>query len=265
MELIVYSTPSHPLSAHIQAQMKVEGHEVRIRSFRHYQGEVESCDFVIVIGFREPARRVVDKYEESGKSCLVIDWGYFCRVNEPNQKKTGYWQISPHKLNNPPSFDCPYDRLNSSGLKISGKFKGDKDGHVLICGQMPQDAAVHAHNHKEWLTEQVDHYGNDATYREHPRGGVKLSGVRLDIDSLKDALGKARVVVTWNSNVGHEALAEGVPVICDSCAPYSELSGEKLPTLARRKAYFSRAAYGQWLWDEMAKGIAFTIDNISQW
>jgi len=77
-------------------------------------------------------------------------------------------------------------------------------------------------------------------------------------------LAGARLVVTWNSNVGHEALLAGVPVVAHGPAAYAELAGETLPSVDARREYFHRVAYGQWTLDEMRSGACqrFIVDHL---
>lgn len=97
---------------------------------------------------------------------------------------------------------------------------------------------------------------DNAVYRPHPRGGIAIPGLVGNSQSLADALAGARLVVTYSSNVGHDALLAGVPVVAHGPAAYSELSGEELPNVEARRAYFNRVAYGQWSVEEMASGEA---------
>jgi hypothetical protein len=134
---------------------------------------------------------------------------------------------------------------------------------VLLIGQMPGDAAHAGTDHRQWLTDQLKRY-DDIVYRPHPRGGIDLHGVRMHTGALSDALRGARLVVTYNSNTGHEALLGGIPVVCDPCAAYAPLSGETLPSKEDREAYFHRVAYGQWTADEVRSGacLSFLVNHL---
>lgn len=218
------------------------------------------CDVMIIKSARNP--EIIEQYKSKGVPVFVYDWGYFNRVNAPDQHRQGYWQLSHEKLNNMPDWNLPPDRFNESGASIS-KANHDKNGYVLVCGQMPIDAAVAGTDHKQWLIDQCAKYTNqgyDVRYREHPRGGVKLNYPKA-ADDLQESMRGARFIVTYNSNVGHDALIAGVPVVCDSVAPYAELSGEALPSIARRLKYFSRAAYGQWMYSETDKAVQFLLNE----
>src|SRR5690606_3885364 len=104
----------------------------------------------------------------------------------------------------------------------------------------------------------------DAVYRPHPRGGIDLPGVESHTGWLEESLAGARLVVTWNSNVGHDALLAGVPVVAHGPAAYDELTGETLPSVDARREYFHRVAYGQWTLAEMRSGLCqrFVLDHL---
>lgn len=232
------------------------------RNIVYYRGEVEDFDLVVTLAFRE-GRRVFERYRDVCP-VVVADWGYLARVSHTGESASGHWQISLGGLNNIPPFACPPDRFDALGLTIA-KQGGDPKGYVLICGQVPGDAAhgLDADSYLNWLREIVSQYP-DAVYRPHPRGGIDLPGVESHTGSLEEALAGARLVVTWNSNVGHDALLAGVPVVAHGPAAYSELTGETLPSVDARREYFHRVAYGQWTLAEMRSGLCqrFVLDHL---
>jgi hypothetical protein len=161
---------------------------------------------------------------------------------------TGYWQVSLDGLNRPPTFDCPDDRFKALGLKL-GREK--KEGPRVLCTQLPGDAA-----HGFETQEQIDAWAATVPHDElrgHPVAG--------ETEPLADMLKRAGTVVTWNSNVGHDALLAGVPVECHGDAPYKGV------TMEGRRAYFNRLAYGQWTADEMRQGLPqkFLMERGKQW
>lgn len=256
MRVLIYS--QSVLATALAGALSAMGHRIEMRNPRYWRGEIEPCDFLVVGGMRA-GRRIVTAYDQPA---LVVDWGYLHRVNSRDEVLSGHWQVGIGNLNRLPPFACPTDRFDSLGLEIAAKG-GDAEGYILLIGQMPGDAAHAGVNHEAWLKEQVERYGADnILYRPHPRGGVELSGVERDTGSLSEALEGARLVVTYNSNAGHEALMAGVPVVCDLSAAYAELSGEQLPSLDDRRAYFARVAYGQWLASEAEQCSAFILDHL---
>lgn len=261
MKVGIYFRTAHPVATAIAAGFSV--HEVHHREPTLYRGEVESFDLVVVNGWRS-GKRVAKSYEAAGVPVLVVDFGYLKRVNAPDEYMQGHWQVGLGGLNRIPSFACPSDRFDALGLDIA-KAGGNPQGNVLVCGQVPGDAAhgMDAHSLREWLREKMREYP-DAIYRPHPRGGIAIPGHANNHQPLADALAAARLVVTYNSNVGHDALLAGVPVVCGPGAAYGELAGEALPSIEERREYFSRVAYGQWTAEEMASGEAqaFWLDHL---
>ncbi|MFC3338806.1 hypothetical protein [Paracandidimonas soli] len=253
MKVGIYFRTAHPVATAIAAGFSV--HEVHHREPTLYRGEVESFDLVVVNGWRS-GKRVAKSYEAAGVPVLVVDFGYLKRVNAPDEYMQGHWQVGLGGLNRIPSFACPSDRFDALGLEIT-KAGGNPQGNVLVCGQVPGDAAhgMDAHSLREWLREKMREYP-DAIYRPHPRGGIAIPGHANNHQPLADALAAARLIVTYNSNVGHDALLAGVPVVCGPGAAYDDLAGESLPSIEARREYFSRVAYGQWTAEEMASGEA---------
>lgn len=219
---------------------------------------LRQCDILIIKGGRHPD--IVKTYTDAGIPVFVYDWGYFCRPTSQKDEKFYHHQLSYQSLNNIPKWRLPSDRLNAIDAVLKPR-SNDKNGYVLLCGQMPADAAVLGTDHKQWLIDRYEYYtslGYTVKYREHPRGGVELDYPKAD-DDLLTAMKGSRFIVTYNSNVGHEALMNGIPVICDKCAPYHELSGEDLPNKTKRMDYFSRAAYGQWKVSEAKEAVQFLL------
>lgn len=198
---------------------------------------------------------------------MILEWGYFDRINKKGNPNVGHWQLSPDHLNNPPQGDYPSDRFNAVGLGIQERDPVP-DGYVLLCGQVPEDAAVLDVDYPAWLKGQWDYYtarGERVLFRPHPRAVTQPFNSPPELTNrgdLKTALAGAKFVVCYNSNTGHDALLAGVPVVCDPVAPYAELSGETCPSVERRQHYFSRAAYGQWRHSEIVTGFIETLKRM---
>ncbi|NYT67971.1 hypothetical protein [Pusillimonas noertemannii] len=252
MRVGIYSGVRNVAALALGEGFSLVGAEVSHRNVQYYRGERERFDLVVTLALRE-GRAVLEQYS-GACPVLVADWGYLARVSHPGESATGHWQVSLGGLNKIPTFACPPDRFDVLGLDLVERG-GDPDGYALICGQVPGDAAhgMDAAALKAWLLEAVAKHGN-VVYRPHPRGGIDLPGVKTQRGSLAEALAGARLVVTFNSNVGHDALIAGVPVLCGPGAAYDELAGEVLPSIQARRDYFSRVAYGQWTLAEMRSG-----------
>ncbi len=213
-------------------------------------------------GWRKEHRNLAANY----KDVIVMEWGYFDRVNNHQEYHKGHWQLSIGELNALPVREFSPDRFFN--LNIELKDRPEKSGYVLICGQVPQDAQIEDVNYPEWVKSQIEYYesrGEKVLYRPHPRAGTEdftLPKEQYLRGKLQPALDGAKFIVCYNSNVGHDALIQGVPVVCDPCAPYYELSGEECPPKDRRLRYFSRAAYGQWKLSELEQGLTETFNRM---
>lgn len=259
MKIAIYSPPGNIFAACLSAAIKSQKLKPINRDPRGWQGEIEECDLVFIKGARR--MELVRAYEAAGVPVFIFDWGYIKRVNTPQEHQKGHWQISHSRLNRFPDFDVPADRLEKLAIEISRKSHADNKRALLI-GQMPKDAAVAGTCHATWLRNKAAELqadGFDVFYREHPRGGVKMPRLPSADGDLIEEMRASRVVVTYNSNTGHDALRAGVPVLCDPVAPYAELSGLTLPSLPKRRDYFQRLAYGQWRLDETSEAVAFIL------
>lgn len=249
---IAFSDKTHPALKLLIQAAKDQGHEVVDRD----------PDVFICRGWREQHRAMAAPH---GCPVIVVEWGWFDRVNNKEQSYRGHWQLSLGGLNKiPPPGDYPPDRFSATGLEIKHRAP-NPGGYVLLCGQLHFDAAVHGVDYIGWLTRTMTKLrseGENVVYRPHPQGGVKLDWKHLSSGPVDAALAGARYLVTYNSNIGHEALLAGVPVLCAPCAPYAELAGKRCPSKGKRLEYFSRAAYGQWKMDEFAEGLRHTLARL---
>lgn len=231
--------------------------------FRH-------CDISVIFGCQPPQQRCIASNKARYVPTVVIDLGYVDRFQEcPDvDREHSFLQVSiGDSLNIIPQKACPTDRFDKLHLAYPGN-KSVKDGYALFCGQLPGDAA---HPFKDQfsitnLIQEIQQRIPDikVKYRTHP----KLISNKVDRIALEEDLAGARCVLTYNSNSGHDALREGIPVFCHESAPYSELgsalfkyeqledriSNPPFPTKTHWEYYFSRLAYGQWSFSELIRG-----------
>jgi hypothetical protein len=269
--LINYYALPHEINSVVITSLQSLGHTVTTLPVKRLlRVPTIPVDVVIVKSYRKKQKAIADMHINAGIPVLILDWGYFDRVNKREQWNDGHWQISHNCLNGLPTTNLSSLPLRFHSSLLTTRPERDRP-NVLLCGQMPQDAAViyGSMKHSDWLMQKYHEYtsaGFNVVYREHPRGGVKLDkliptehiskGRTLDED-LEDA----QFVICYNSNVGHDALLAGIPVVCDPCAPYYELSGEVLPSEEQLASYFNKAAYGQWKAWEFTQGLSFALDN----
>jgi hypothetical protein len=138
---------------------------------------------------------------------------------------------------------------------VLGQHVGDPS-HGTTAGEMQAWA--------QWVCDSFN-----AMWRPHPDSpDVDVRADRAD-GPLTDVLASASVVHTLCSTAGLDALLCGVPAVAymPERASWGELSGAKLPSMAKRKALCHRLAYGQWTLDEMRSGQAasFVMENLWRW
>lgn len=263
MKIGVYGHIGHKGVRAAVAGFEAIGHSAVIRTAKYWNGSTERFDLVVVAG-EHAGRAVAKAYRASGVPVLTLDWGYIKRVNSRDEHASGYWQVGADGLNSIPPFECPPDRFEALGVDIEEQG-GNPSGYVLVCGQVPGDAAhgLGYMGYVEWLHDVLRRYP-DAVYRPHPAGVTSVLHPRMSEGPLDEALAGTRLVVTYNSNVGHDALLAGVPVLAEGKSAYKELEGDALPSLDARQAYFNRVAYGQWTVAEMETGEPqrFWLDNL---
>ena len=213
------------------------------------------CDIALLGSIREP--ELIEAYKAAGVPVFIYEQGYVKRTNGPSEHQIGHWQLSKDWLNGLPDFECKADRFDSLDTPI-GQKGGDAKGYVLVLGQKPGDSALNGTDHVQWLRDRFDEYDN-VVYRPHPKRGYEFdaSEVTQQEGTLQEAFAGAKLVVCYNSTAGFAALLAGVPVVCDPCAPYAELSGTRLPAMKKRRAFFNRVAYGQWRVDQTKAAVEF--------
>lgn len=252
----VYGRPGFEGASAFAAGVFALGERASIRSVSDYRaGETEDFDVIAVFGLQGNGPMVTKDYRALGVPVLIIDYGYLKRTNHAHDWRTGHWQVSLNALNVLPDYDEP-SRFESLGIEIAEQG-GRPDGHVLLCVQTTGDAS-HGMGQEElqiWCNEQRLKW-HDLRIRPHPLQPQLTYGLPIDeAKTLDEALSQCRLMVTGNSNSGHEALLKGVPAIATvPGAAWASLSSKTLPSKELRLKHFRRAAWGQWTWDEMRTG-----------
>lgn len=133
--------------------------------------------------------------------------------------------------------------------------------YAVIMGQCVGDMS-HAHaDINAWYLRMIAEWGEvmPVAFRDHPKGGKYQTHVPKLSGSLADALNKAAIVVTFNSNTGVDALLAGVPVYAEDegSMVYSVASHKVGQTLfPDRRQWANDLAYCQWTFDEYCNGLA---------
>jgi len=270
MRVGIYAREDNLEAGAFRAGLLAQGHKAVWRSASDYkQGDTEKFDAVVVTGLRAQGAWIRDDYAALGVPVVVIDYGYLRRTSGVATWETGHWQVSVGGLNRPPSFECPGDRFETLGLEIKPRQTLRKGLRPLVLGQHVGDPShgCTAEEMAAWAQWLCDAHG--ARWRPHPDSpGVEVRADRAE-GTLAEVLASANVVYTLCSTGGLEALLAGVPAVATmpDRACWGELSGEKLPTVAARRALCARLAYGQWTLDEMRSGQAagFVMEHAWHW
>lgn len=228
------------------------------RSVSDYtSGQTEDFDAVAVFGLQGRGPAVLSDYQATGVPVVVIDYGYIRRANHAFEWRTGHWQVSLGGLNRlPPADLCDESRLDALGVEIAQQG-GDPAGYTLLTVQTTGDAS-HGMDERQlskWCADMAGIWPN-LVIRPHPLQEHLTYGLPVcEWQTLDEALAGASLVVTGNSNSGHDALLAGVPAVAMlPGAAWADLSGPNLPSMARRRQHFARCAWGQWTWQEFREG-----------
>jgi hypothetical protein len=195
---------------------------------------------------------------------MVIERGFIHRER--------YFMVGWGGLNGRADFrnaDSPANRFQQLQVKVAPwRTKGD---HIVLCGQIPWDAAVQDSDHIAWCRNTASLLARLSSrrilFRPHPLqpDAVDMSKLPVKISrspSLQQDMVNAWAVVTYNSNAGVEATLAGIPAfVADRGAMgypilNRELADIESPRMPDRQQWLADLAYTQWTLDEMAMGKA---------
>lgn len=220
--------------------------------------EAGGCDIAVAMGLSTTGRTVRDAYQAAGIPVFLMDAGYIFRDQ-------GYKQFGLYDLNWLPD-KAPHDRAQAMGLIAQNKRKQGE--FVLVCNQLPGDNQ-HNIDVDQWLKQTISvlEASTDMPVysRPHPR-------VEKPQNTLTEALEGCHCLVTHNSTAAYEAIRQGVSVICDPCAVYSDICETRLEKVntpkmggkAKRQKLLDRVAYAQWTHAEFETGepLKFLLEQI---
>jgi len=229
----------------------------------------EPYDVAVVFGVGKkgmpisyPRARVIAGQKDRNLPVIVIEKGYV--------KRDKYYAVGLGGLNGRADFKnkgMPGDRWDALGVELK-PWKESNFGDVVICGQVPTDASVQHVDFFGWcsmMIEAIKKRTNDLiVFRPHPLAldrtpafiGTKRSSMSLD-----DDIARARLVVTFNSNIAVDAAIAGVPVFAyDSgsmAMPIANclISQINNPVKPEREQWAHNLAYTQWTHEEMENGL----------
>lgn len=157
-------------------------------------------------------------------------------------------------------------RWEALGVPLSPWNRGDE---ILVVGQVPWDTSCQHVDQKQWVRDACktarELYPHDrVVFRPHPLRPHAISHHGLaahEIDrhrKLSTALARAKVVITFSSTVGVDALVAGVPVVaCDPMSMVYDICPHnvgQVPWRPKREAWAHWIAGCQWSLEEMKRG-----------
>jgi len=226
------------------------------------------CDVAVIFGTwkkKVPASygrgRIFAEQKRRGKSTIVIDSGYI--------KRDRYYMVGIDGLNGRANFNnanVPSDRWNALGVDLlPWRLDG---GPIIICGQIPWDAACQHADNVIWCQSAIKRIeeitARPVIFRPHPLVidivDYETNGIVISTQPLEEDLKDAWALVTFNSNSGVEAVIAGVPVFVGDAGSMVlsvanvDLSLIEKPMFHDRSAWAKGIAYAQWTLEEMASG-----------
>lgn len=229
-------------------------------------------DVAVVFGVRKerqpvswPRGEIIRKQEKHGGRVIVLETGYVDRGDGPNNYYAAGWD----GLNGRADF-----RNVGSGPErwelLGRPLRPWREGGdlIVVCGQVPWDAACQHHDHLGWCQATVARLARGVypvVFRPHPLAPGVNYGVRCEISTrpLEEDLAEARCVVTFNSNCAVDAVIAGVPAISmDVGSMAYAVTGHDLDyvnniTTYDRTAWANSLAYTQWTIEEMRRGLSW--------
>lgn len=142
--------------------------------------------------------------------------------------------------------------------------------YALVIGQVPGDASLEGRSLYSWYDRVSEAakaiWGLPVCFREHPqaiaRGFTSPVTVPKKLESnLQDAIGNARVVITWNSNTAVESVLAGKPtIVFDQGSMAWDVTTHQMadvPDEPDRESWAAKLAWKQWTVDEIRSGEAW--------
>lgn len=215
---------------------------------------------------------IFDKQKEKNHKVLVMEVGFLRR---DSYYSLGWWSIVNFgKYNN---HKMTSKRRTKLHITIH-KNRLNKDGYILLCGQVPWDTQIQHIDYVDWIHNIVNeikkYTKRNIIYRPHPKQMNKPEKAIISIlgttnsvnEKLEDDFKDAFVVVAFNSNSLLDALINGLPIFAfDNGTPVydianhdiSQIETPQFPSHIAKKQKLNDIAYMQWNKEELASGEAF--------
>lgn len=235
--------------------------------------QAQKCDVAVIWGYKPP--QFVEALKRMGTHVLVMERAYL-----PDRME--WTSLGWDGLNGRAKFpECQDsgERLNKFWPDLLKPWKNGRGEYILVCGQVPGDASVQGLNVDQWAQSVVDAIHSkpmsgtiarkwDVVYRPHPLVSQRRcsrwpKGARLSTaKTLQEDLVNAKLVITYNSNSGVEAVCAGVPTVAlDQGSMAYPVAGHALNEIKipDRTSWAQRLAWCQWKLEEIASGFAWEM------
>lgn len=218
-------------------------------------------------GVRPQDARARMALRRAGIPLVIVELGYLRRANQDGEP--GYYQLSLGRIGRLPDVPCQPDRFHALDIELEFSAWWERR-RILVLGQVPNDGQHQLRQADlwRWLRTRARGaarmIGGEAplVWRPHPLCGQEFSTSYWPAVEhggpegvpLTEAIGLSRLVVTYNSTAGIEAVRLGVPMLCHPSAHYAEIACGW--SRDERHQYFCRLAYAQWNLAELRDGRA---------
>ena len=195
---------------------------------KHTDFKLIECDLAIIFGIFCDYKantiyrtQVINYQKKKKKKIVILELGFINRelyysVGFDDSVGNGYYG----------NIDV---NDNSRSLKLNYKlenYKDNKEGNILICGQIPTDSQVNGINYYDFIHKLILDIQKISTkriiLRNHPKLKRKNQLWKLKYNNfeisqnkdLKDDFDRAVCIISYNSNSLLDALLYGLPIIC---------------------------------------------------
>lgn len=187
-------------------------------------------------------RGCIEAYRQS-ESFIYIDKGYYFPSNHPHDF-SGYYRVVNNGLIHSGKGNYPWDRFEAFGYQLKPWNKNGR--HIIFCPILSVPAQFYGVSLDEWTLEVYN------KIRKHSGRSIIVSSKDNGVNAKK-YFKDAHCLVTHSSNIGIEALIEGVPVIYLSPdRPIGSIEEIEHPMYDRQ--ILANLAYQQWTLKEMESG-----------
>lgn len=217
----------------------------------------EPCDLFVIWGVRRAD--LIERARSFGAEICVLERGYLADRFTWTSVSFGGGLNGRGVFRTPHGADI--SRFNSLGVQMPPWYSPDH-GYALIMGQVPGDQSIRGVDIDAFYrtsAQSLRAAGHHEIYfRDHPRGRGRDVGLPVKNGDLHDAIDGAKIVVTFNSNSGVDAVLRGRPVVAvDRGSMVWDIAGHAVADdvmILDRSAWASRLAWCQFTRQEMQTG-----------